>query len=81
MEDGRCVAVFWVEPNTEQYVAWVRPDAAGGSGGGVADSSETASDVGSDVSPRGSRVSNSGSAASVPLDSAQGTVADRQNAE
>ena len=32
MDDGQCVAVYWIEPGTSQFTAWVRPGIAGGGG-------------------------------------------------
>jgi hypothetical protein len=34
MDDGRVVALFWIEPGTPQFEPWVRPPIAGGAGGG-----------------------------------------------
>ena len=37
MDDGQCVAVYWIEPGTSQFTAWVRPGIAGGGGASVGD--------------------------------------------
>lgn len=81
MEDGRCVAVFWIEPNTNQYAAWVKPGVAGGSGGGAAGATgpSDGDSLSGDSSSSSRNSSRRGSAASIPLDSAQGHAADKQS--